>query len=135
MGRLRPGFSGFLASGSEHAAGRPRVEASRFEYGATVDPDPAEAGRIAMWRLVRREVLDGLRLDDHDVRGGAGTEHASVRETQPLGGLAGHLVDRRLPAQDAALPDVGPQDFREAPVLPGMRLPSVRLLGTGTEPE
>ena len=76
----------------------------------------ARAARELVRIGVGRAVAEILRIEDRDVGAIAFLQQAAVRELERARGRAGHLVDRQLQRQRAALAHVMVDDARERAV-------------------
>ncbi len=80
------------------------------------DDDLLDADRVRTRQVVRGGRTDRRRIEDHEVRHRAITDHAAIAQPEPRGRGRGHLADRFLERQERLVTDELAEDPREAAI-------------------
>src|SRR3989449_8666809 len=62
-----------------------RIESAVVNHQLAVDYDDVDPGRLAGGLGVRRSIVDGRRIENHQASVGAGADHPTFAEPEPLG--------------------------------------------------
>src|SRR5438034_9719140 len=119
----RPFFAlGIRRALSDHLSRQfARVETAVVDHHLAVDHDVVDPGRLAGRLGIGGSIVDGRRIENHEVREGAGTDHPAFFEPEPLRWEQGDAADAVLEREELPVAHEVAEDARHGAVTGGVR--------------
>src|SRR5688572_28733663 len=85
------------------------------DYRTSVDEDMPDADRVVVRILERGFVLNGCRIEQHEIGKHAGTDQTAIGNADPNGGLRSHLAHGVFQRQEFLITHIVSEYARKGP--------------------